>query len=87
MAELARIKMAESELEELRGELEQIVEFVGAVQAADASSVPELPLSEHRNIWRDDGAPHEAGKFSADIIANFPSSEKGYLKVKKILDK
>ena len=91
LASLARIEMPDNELEELRGQLDEIIGFVGTVQAADTSGVQdpssEAVLPKQRNIFRDDGEPHGRGKFSEEIIANFPSSEKGYMKVKKILDR
>lgn len=86
LAGLARIQMADEELEALRGELDQIVEFVSQVQKADVSSVPELPMPEHRNVWREDGIPHETGVYTDSIVANFPDKKGDYLRVKKILD-
>lgn len=83
--------MADNELEELRGQLDEIIGFVGEVQAADTSGV-QNPSSEgvlpmQRNVFRKDGEPHESGKFTKEIVANFPVSEGGYLKVKKVLEK
>lgn len=87
LAQLARIEMPDNELEELRGQLDEIVGFVSQVQNADVSSVPELALPIQRNVFREDGQAHECGMFTEAIVANFPGSERGYLKVKKILDK
>ena len=79
--------MPDGELEELRGQLEEIIGFVGEVQKADTSSVGEVDLPAQRNVFREDGEPHETGKYTKDIVANFSDSEKGYLRVKKILEK
>lgn len=87
LAGLARIEVPDSELEELRGQLDQILEFVGQVQKADVSSVPELTLPIQRNVFREDGEPHVAGLYTAEITQNFSDSDRGYLRVKKILDK
>ncbi|HEY4493094.1 MAG TPA: Asp-tRNA(Asn)/Glu-tRNA(Gln) amidotransferase subunit GatC [Candidatus Paceibacterota bacterium] len=97
LASLARIAMPDNELEELRSQLDEIIGFVGEVQKADTtslklrgastSSVGEVALPELRNVFRDDGVPHETGKFTRDIVANFPDSKDGYLRVKKILEK
>ena len=87
LAGLARIRVPDSELEELRGQLGQIVEFVGQVQAADTRGVGELDIPELRNVFREDGEAHEAGKFTKEIVSNFPESDKGFLRVKKILEK
>ena len=98
LAGLARIEMPEGELEELRGQLDEILGYVGEVQKADTSSLGErsdLPgggltsgeIAGGRNVFREDAEPHETGKHTDEIVANFPKSEKGYLKVKKILEK
>ncbi len=87
MAGLARIEMPDDELEELRGQLDEIIGFVGEVQKADTSSVGEVALPEMHNVFRDDGEPHTTGAYTEDIMKNFPASEKGYLRVKKILEK
>jgi|SRR3989344_2737897 len=87
LASLARIEMQDDELEELRSQLGEIIGFVGEVQKADTSSVGEVSMPIQRNVFREDGLPHEAGKFTHDIVVNFPDSNNGYLRVKKILEK
>ncbi|HEY4504864.1 MAG TPA: Asp-tRNA(Asn)/Glu-tRNA(Gln) amidotransferase subunit GatC [Candidatus Paceibacterota bacterium] len=87
LAGLARIEMPDNELEELRGQLDEILGYVGEVSKADVSSVPEVSVPDLRNVFREDYGPHENGKYSEAIIKNFPSSSNGSLKVKKILEK
>ncbi|OHA72265.1 MAG: hypothetical protein A3A27_00455 [Candidatus Wildermuthbacteria bacterium RIFCSPLOWO2_01_FULL_47_18] len=87
LAELARIKMPDNELEELCGQLDEILGYVSEVQRADVSSVPKHILPPLRNVFREDGEAHEHGIFTEAIMANVPSSEGGYVKVKKILEK
>lgn len=89
LAELARIEVPDSELEELRGQLGTILDYVGQIQTADTEGVPEAKdsLPPLRNVFRDDNEPHETGLYTDSIVANFPKSEGGYLKVKKILEK
>jgi aspartyl-tRNA(Asn)/glutamyl-tRNA(Gln) amidotransferase subunit C len=86
LALLARIDMPGNELEELRGQLDEILGYVGEVSSADVSSVPEGSVPELRNVFREDGEPHPAGAYTAVIMANAPSQERGFVKVKKILD-
>ncbi len=38
-----------------------------------------------KNVLREDGEPHESGKFTGSILASAPKTEKGFIKVKKIL--
>ncbi len=85
LAELARIAVADDELEGLRGELDRILELVGQVQKlAGEKTHPEL--SAHRNVFREDGVPHEPGKFTESILAQAPARAGNYIKVKKVLE-
>ena len=89
LAELARIDVPDSELEELRGQLGTILDYVAQIQTADTEGVPDAKdsLPTLRNVFREDTLPHETGMYTAEIMANMPASEGGYLKVKKILEK
>lgn len=86
LAKLARISITEAEATNLSHEFEGILNYVGEIKKAegeDAGMNPsDFPL---RNVLRDDGSPRESGTYTKDIIANAPSSEEGYLKVKNIL--
>lgn len=100
LSELARISVPDAELEELRGQLETILTYVGEIQTADTTSLSELrsastagvaeaktSLPALRNVWREDDAPHATGEYTEAIVANFPKREGDFLKVKKILEK
>ncbi|HEY4483329.1 MAG TPA: Asp-tRNA(Asn)/Glu-tRNA(Gln) amidotransferase subunit GatC [Candidatus Paceibacterota bacterium] len=87
LADLARIEMPDNELEELRGQLDDILGYVSEVQKADVSSVPETIMPELRNVFREDGEPHPAGAFTDAIMGNVPIKHNGFVKVKKILEK
>lgn len=87
LALLARTDMADNELEELRGQLDEILGFVGEVAKADVSSVPALTMPIPYNTFREDGVPHETGEFTNAIVSNFPDQDNGFLRVKKILEK
>ena len=86
LATLARIDMADAELEELSKEFDGILEYVAQISevAIDTGEgTPHVPA--HHNIMREDEGAHEARTYSEDIIGNMPDTERGYLKVKKIL--
>lgn len=87
LASLARIGVQDQELENLRGQLQRILEFVGEVQKADLSGAGEASVPAHHNVFREDGRPHEPGQFTDDIMRNVPGKERGYVRVKKILEK
>ncbi len=88
LAKLARIDISDAEAEKLSGEFEAILNYVSEIK-----SMP-LPLDEHTNIleyvgvsnvMREDANPHEGGLYTDKLLAQAPSSDKGYIKVKKIL--
>ena len=79
--------MPDNELEELRGQLDDILGYVSEVQKADVSNVPATIVPELRNVFREDAEPHRGGAFTEAILSNAPSTENGFLKVKKIIEK
>lgn len=84
LAGLARIAVSDNEKEILRHDLEEILAYVSQVKEVAA----EMPLSsagELRNVMREDGVPHEAGKYTEDILSQAPAREGNRLSVKKIL--
>ena len=96
LADLARIAIEDKETEELAGEIDAILDYVGQVKSVvgseDKNGFPSPEqgegLREARggvNVLREDSNPIESGTYSKELIAEFPESEKDYLKVKKIL--
>ena len=82
LAELARIELSEEEKKDLLSDMESILGYVKQIESVDVGDV-KLE-SEVRNVWREDKL--EDGEFSRDlIIGQFPDSQDGFLKVKKIL--
>ena len=86
LARLARIKISDTEADNLSHEFEAILNYVGEVKSVEASvrkqSPEEYPV---RNVMRADGEPHQSGIYTEAILANAPSRKDNYLKVKKIL--
>jgi len=74
--------MAQEEKEKILADMDSIIAYVKSIEKADvAGVVPEYSLY---NAWREDEA--ETRAFSHDsIIKQFPQSQDGFLKVKKIL--
>jgi len=92
LADLARIEIGEEEIESLRGEMDDILEYVKSIQRfhsdealPKAEAEEELLTGQLHNVMRKDENPTEAGTHSKELIAEFPEKEKEYLKVKKIL--
>ncbi len=86
LAKLARIELSETELEKLPEELSSIVSYVGAVTdiaGDDADTAPQL--GARHNVFRLDEVTNEADEYTADLLAEMPSTDGRYMKVKKIL--
>lgn len=95
LALLARVKLKSQEKSKLQKEFEDILDYISKLKEADISRIGDKEIgktTELENITRDDENPHEAGKFSEDLLKEglpagrqAPSVENGYVKVKHIL--
>ncbi len=86
LAELSRLALSDAEVEKLRTEIESIVSYIDTVQKVPMpEGVNASPHLDIVNVMRPDGVPHEGGVHTKDITDQFPDSENGYLRVKKIL--
>ena len=83
LAALARIRLDEAELPKFTKEFEAILQYVGQLEklaVPDTAAKPKL-----RNVMREDGEPHEAGKFTEKLVEQFPAREGNALSVKQII--
>ena len=82
LAELAKIELNDTEKQGLLKDLDSILGYVKQIQEVDVSDIEvEYP---NRNIWREDEA--KARDFLHESITKqFPDSQDGFVKVKKIL--
>ncbi len=82
LAELARIELSDEEKKDLLKDMERILAYVKQIEevkVGDSKTHEEL-----KNIWREDEIlPRE---FSRELIlSQFPDTQDGFVKVKKIL--
>jgi aspartyl-tRNA(Asn)/glutamyl-tRNA(Gln) amidotransferase subunit C len=84
LAALARIEIADAELEAFTKEFEAILAYVGQLEhmelPATAEEAPAL-----RNVMRADGEPHAPGRYTAAIATQFPAREGDALVVKQVI--
>lgn len=82
LAELAKIDLNKDEKEQILKDMEGILGYVKIIESVEVDDVsPEYKV---KNVWREDKIePREFSKES--IIKQFPDSQDGFLKVKKIL--
>jgi len=85
IAHLARVGIADDEVDHFAGQLSQILEYferLGQVDTADAPPTAHtLPL---HNVWREDET--EPCLDPEEALANAPLQEGGLFRVKAILD-
>ena len=85
IALLARLGLSEAEIERFKEQLSNILENFQILQQVDTSDVPPTAQSiEIQNVLREDevapSLPEE------EVLANAPSREGGYFKVKAVLE-
>ena len=82
LAELARIELSLEEKKELLSDMDSILGYVKQIEEVKVEDIE--PDYKVYNVWREDEIiPRE---FSHElIVSQFPESQDGFLKVKKIL--
>ncbi|MEK7459525.1 MAG: Asp-tRNA(Asn)/Glu-tRNA(Gln) amidotransferase subunit GatC [Patescibacteria group bacterium] len=91
LAELAKLELTDNEKEKILKDMEGILSYVKQIEEvnlpieAGARDIEQEYLN--RNVWREDVVRSEdADMFLYDlIIKQFPDSQNGFVKVKKIL--
>lgn len=89
LALLVRIRLTPAEKEKLEKEFKGILDYVSQLKKVDIRNVTDNEASKTtnlENIIREDENGYEPGKFSEKLLKEVPSVEKGYVKVKHILE-
>jgi aspartyl-tRNA(Asn)/glutamyl-tRNA(Gln) amidotransferase subunit C len=84
LATLSRIDISEEETGKLQKDMEAILGYVSELDEV-AGAKDESTVGEVYNVFREDSTPHEAGIYTDALLVEAPNTEKGYIKVKKIL--
>ena len=84
LAELSRIDVSEEETKELASEIEEILNYVSEIQDV-SSDEPKKKAGQLRNVFREDGVPHESGIYTKEILEEAQRKKDGYIQVKTIL--
>ncbi len=86
LAALARISVSDTELERFTKEFDSIIAYVDTLKNLEVSpEMVERPYLPYVNIFREDGAPHEKGKWTEKLAEQFPEREGDALAVKQII--
>lgn len=85
IAHLARIAVAEDELEHLKGELNAILAFVEQLQQVDVDGVePMTSVIPLQMKMRADEVTE--GEIAADIVRNAPATDENFFLVPKVVE-
>jgi aspartyl-tRNA(Asn)/glutamyl-tRNA(Gln) amidotransferase subunit C len=85
IAELARIRLAETELEPLAEELSQILTWMEQLNELDTSGVPPMASAVATSLpMRDDEVTD--GACREDILGNAPRTARGFFVVPKVVE-
>lgn len=85
LAALARINIADADLEKFTSEFDAILAYIGQLESLEIPSDLAKEKPALRNVMRLDGEPHAAGKYTEKIAAQFPAREGDALVVKQII--
>lgn len=85
IAHLARIGVAEEELEHLAGELNGILQWVEQLDEVDTRTVAPMTSVHNQGLrWRQDKV--DDGDKRDDILANAPDGHDGFFTVPKVVE-
>jgi aspartyl-tRNA(Asn)/glutamyl-tRNA(Gln) amidotransferase subunit C len=85
VAHLARIRIADGEVEALRSELNAILGFVEQLSEVDVEGIEPMTSVLPMTMKKRDDRVIDGGKAS-EIVANAPATEKGYFLVPKVVE-
>ncbi len=83
---LSRIELTEAEIDRFTKEFGDILEYVARVRGLAEGVSAEPKMGIVHNVFREDKDPHESGIYTEDLLNAAPMRERGYVKVKKILE-
>jgi len=83
IAKLSRLKLSETESDNLNEYLKQIIDYIDQLNQLDTSNVqPTSHVLPVRNVFRDDEVSKSK---NIDYLAEAPSNNKGHYEVPKII--
>jgi aspartyl-tRNA(Asn)/glutamyl-tRNA(Gln) amidotransferase subunit C len=85
LARLARLDLTEDEIEEFRGELSEILQYVEQLQDVEVEGLkPTNQVTGLTNVTRPDEV-RDYGYKPDDLLKNVPAVKDGQIKVKRML--
>jgi aspartyl-tRNA(Asn)/glutamyl-tRNA(Gln) amidotransferase subunit C len=86
IAHLARLEFIGDEKQEIKQDMEKIINFMDALNSVDTSGVePLIFMSDEVNVLREDVAVDTISK--NDALKNAPKKDSDYIRIPKVLNK
>jgi aspartyl-tRNA(Asn)/glutamyl-tRNA(Gln) amidotransferase subunit C len=86
IAHLARLEFIGEEKQEIKQDMEKIINFMDALNSIDTSGVePLIFMSDEVNVLREDVAVETISK--NDALRNAPKKDSDYIRIPKVLNK
>ena len=85
IATLARIRLAEAELESLAGELSHILDWVEQLNEVDTTGVAPMSSAAEASLPMRDDVVTDGGRRDA-ILGNAPRAARGFFTVPKVVE-
>jgi len=85
LAALSKLKLSDEEVEKLRGELSEILNYVEILDDVDVAGLnPTYQVTGLDNVWRPDETK-DYGYKTEDLLKNAPGVQENQFKVKRVL--
>jgi len=85
LAALSKLRLTDEEVERLRGELSEILEYVEQLDNVDTSGLePTYQVTGLKNVMRPDEVK-DYGYKTKDLLKNAPAVQDSHFKVKRVL--
>lgn len=85
LAALARVEVSDEDLPKFAKEFEAVLAYVGQLDSLDIDVKGAKAAPKLHNVMREDGEPHEKGKYTEKLAEQFPVREGDALSVKQII--
>lgn len=86
LAHLARLEFDEAGTEEMKKDMNRMLDFVKKLDELDTENVePLIYMNEEYNVWREDEVKGQVNQKEA--LKNAPEHDTTYFKVPKVVDK
>lgn len=85
IAKLARLNLAENEIESYKKNLQEILDFADTLKSVDTENIGEtIVINEKYNVFRKDEIKQESEK--EELLANAPSQDEGMFRIPKVIN-